>query len=401
MTTRAESPSGEPLGEFRLAVAAELARRLKPKREDAMPRLYGIRDNEDLREAGRQFLVTMANLGWATPHWPRKFGGPGFSAAEATVLSEELGRFDMPDLYPYDVSLRMVASVLMKFGSEAQQERWMEKIRLGEEIWCQLFSEPGAGSDLAGVTCRAVRDDDGWLLSGRKTWSSRAIYARWGLLLARSDATMERHRGLTAFALDMRSDGVNVQPIKQMNGDAHFAEVLLENVRVPDECRLGEVNGGWTVAMTTLANERAGLRTAGLGLRSRDVLRLLLDRPLDPVLRHEVIQAFIELEVAQLTSARVASAMVRGATPGPEGSGSKLRTASAMRRIADVALRVLGAEGMLDESFWSALALSVPSMSVRGGTDQIQRNIIGERVLGLPKEPSAEKKAPSSTPRRG
>jgi alkylation response protein AidB-like acyl-CoA dehydrogenase len=374
-----------PGPEFRAKIAAELGRRLPLKPADAVPRLYGIRDNDDLRESGREFLVAVADLGWATPHWPRDFGGAGFSAAQASVLVEELERFDVPDLYPYDVGLRMVASVLIKHGTAGQQQQWLEPIRTGAAIWCQLFSEPEAGSDLAGLTCRATPDGDGWRVSGRKTWSSRATYAQWGLLLARSDPDAERHRGITAFAVPIDAEGVTVEPIKQMNGDVHFAEVLFEDAYVPDSARLGDVHGGWRVAMTTLANERAGLRTAGLGVRSRDVLRLLLDRPLEPVLRHEVLEAFVELEVAQLTAARVSATMARGATPGPEGSGAKLRTSSAMRRLADVALRVAGPDGLVDDTFWSALALSTPSMSVRGGTDQIQKNIIGERVLGLPR----------------
>lgn len=384
--THANEP--EDPEDFRGYVRDILAGRLAPRDPDQPPSLFGIRDNADPLGRGRKYLETMADVGWATPRWPRELGGAGFTAAQATILSEELLRFEVPDLYPFDIGLRMVAAVLLKHGNDEQRARWLEDIRLGEQVWAQLFSEPEAGSDLAGLVTRARRENDGWRIKGHKIWSSRAPYASWGFLLARTDENVAKHAGITAFALDLSTPGVDIHELRQMNGDAHFAEVFLDDVFVPDDCRLGEVNEGWRVAMTTLSNERAGLRTTGLGLKSTRVLNSLLSQTSEPVLRAEVIDAFVELEVAQLTSARAAAKMARGAQPGPEGSGEKLRNGNAMRRLMDVALRVQGAGGLVDDDFWSALALTIPSMSIRGGTDEIQKNIIGERILGLPKEPS-------------
>ncbi len=242
------SPDDDPAA-FREYVREELARRLRPRTEGAAPHLYGIRDDDTQRLAGREFLLAFADLGWATPHWPASHGGAGFSPAQASIIGQELAAFDVPDLYPYDVGLRMVASVLFKHGTPEQRQRWLTPIRLGAQVWCQLFSEPEAGSDLASrrvarrvasrrvasrrvaslrvaaLRCGAVRTGNGWRLSGRKTWSSRATYAQWGLLLARSDPEAERHHGITAFAVPMSAAGVTVSPIKQMNGDEHFAEV--------------------------------------------------------------------------------------------------------------------------------------------------------------------------------
>jgi alkylation response protein AidB-like acyl-CoA dehydrogenase len=399
MTSSQHDVQGEALPEAPEALEAYfvsvLAQRLAPRDAREERSLLGIRDNDDPLGAGRAFLAELADLGWATPLWPTEYGGAGFTAAQATVLFEALERFQVPDLYQFEIALRMVSSVLIKYGTDLQRKRWLERIRVGLDVWAQLFSEPEAGSDLAGLTTRAAREEDGkWRVKGHKIWTSRAVYASWGLLLARSDEDVEKHAGLTAFALDMKSPGVVIRPIRQMNGDEHFAEVFLDDVVIPDDCRLGDVNDGWRVAMSTLSNERARLGGGGLrlGIRSRDLLlRLLEESAGAPALQAEVIDAFVELEVCRLTDARVAAKMRRGAQPGPEGSGAKLRHNDALRRLSDVVLRVKGPEGMVDDDMWTALALTVPSLGIRGGTDQVQKNIIGERVLGLPKEPSVER----------
>ena len=374
------------LERFRSTVRNTLATRLPARQNHDVPRLYGVGESEEDRERGRSFLKLFADLGWTTPAWPTQHGGAGLSSAHTVVISQELEAFDVPDLYPFDVGLRMVASVLLRHGTDDQRHRWLQGIRVGDDVWCQLFSEPGAGSDLGSLNCRAELIDGGWVVNGHKIWSSRAAYSQWGLLLCRTATTENKHHGLTAFALPMGADGVTVEPIRQMNGDDHFAEVLLREVRIEDDCRLGEIDAGWGVAMTTLANERAGLRTAGLGVHAQQVRGLLEMRPNDPLLRAQVLDVIIDLEVTRMTAQRAAAAIVMGATPGPEGSGAKLRSTALLEHLTEVALDALGDDSLVDDNPWAPLVLTVPSLSIRGGTSEIQRNIISERVLGLPRD---------------
>jgi alkylation response protein AidB-like acyl-CoA dehydrogenase len=343
---------------------------------------------------GRAFLAALAPGGWVVPTWPGDAGGRDASVDDAGVIAEELARFETPDLYPYLVGLHVVGPTLLALATPDQRRRWLPAIVDGREIWCQLFSEPGAGSDLANVSARAERDGDTWRVTGQKVWSSRAAYAAWGFLLARTDPDVPKHRGITAFALDMRAPGVDVRPLRQMNGDAHFSEVFLDRAPLVDADRIGEPGAGWRVARTALANERGALGTvsAGTSVSSRRLAALARRRGRadEPVVRERVAAAHVASEVARLTRARARAQAEAGRTPGPEGSGAKLAASATFKALTEAGIGVLGPGGVAgadptaDE--WRTLFLTAPSVSIRGGTDEIQRNIVGERVLGLPPE---------------
>jgi alkylation response protein AidB-like acyl-CoA dehydrogenase len=380
---------------FRLGVRAALGARLEERRAGAVPTMLGA-GSEEL-DAGRAFLAALADDGLAVPTWPRAHGGIDATPEEAAVVQQELAAFDVPDLYPYLVGLALVGPTLVAHGTHEQQARWLPAIRTGDEIWCQLFSEPNAGSDLANLATGARRDGGQWAVTGQKVWTSRGRYAHRGLLLARSDTTAAKHNGITAFGIDMHAPGVEVRPLRQMNGDAHFTEVFLDAVPVDDRDRIGDVGDGWRVALTTLAHERGAVATPGGSFLDPDrLVELVRDRGGvdDPVLRDRLVRLLVELRVISLTSRRARDRALAG-KPGPEGSGLKLRGAAACKAYADVAMRALGADGMCDPNgAWQTLFLTAPSLSIRGGTDEIQRNIVGERVLGLPGEPRVDRGVP-------
>ena len=373
--------------QFRAHVRAELAARLTPRADRDVPSVLGA-GSDDL-EAGRAFLAALAEGGLAAPTWPTAYGGMDATAEQASILNEELNAFERPDLYPFMVGISLVGPTVLTHGSDAQKDRWLARIRSGEEIWCQLFSEPDAGSDLAGLRCRAVRDGDQWRVSGTKVWSSRAHYSRWGLLLARTDFSVPKHAGITAFALDMQATGVEVRPLRQMNGDVHFNEVFLTDAPIDDDCRIGAEGDGWKVAITTLMHERSSIG-GGWGV-SREQVATLGQRARGPVDRDRLARILADLEVARLTGLRAKAAAQTGRPPGPEGSGGKLRMSATLKALGSLALD-LGA----DDEEWQTLFLTSPSLSIRGGTDEIQRNILGERVLGLPPEPRPDKDGPFS-----
>jgi alkylation response protein AidB-like acyl-CoA dehydrogenase len=376
-------------------VRAELTARLKPRTETARSVLGA--GNDDLA-AGREYLAALAGSGLAVPTWPHEYGGLGASAEELAQIRNELGAFAVPDLYPYLVGLELVGPTLLTHGTPDQCARWLPNIATGSEIWCQLFSEPGAGSDLAGLSTRAEAAGDAWRVHGQKVWTSRGAYSQWGLLLARHDTHVRKHQGITAFGIDMRTAGVEVRPLRQMNGDAHFTEVFLDDAVVPDTDRIGAVGEGWRVALTCLGYER-GASTAGSSSGLLDLTRLIAaasarGRLADPVLRDEIARVYTEARVMGFTAKR-ARDTARSGRPGPEGSGMKLRGSALFRDYTALAARILGPEIGLDpHGEWQTLLLTAPSLSIRGGTDEIQRNIVGERVLGLPEEPRVDRELP-------
>ena len=378
-----------------MALTADTVRRalaevLQPRDPDAPATVLGA-GTDDL-DAGRTYLGALAGGGWFVPTWPEEYGGRGASADEAAVIARELSTFAAPDLYPYLVGLALVGPTLIGHGTPEQCRRLLPAIATGEEIWCQLFSEPEAGSDLANLATRATRDGDVWRVTGSKVWSSRAHYSRWGWLLARTDAAVPKHAGITAFVVDMHAPGVDVRPLRQMNGDTHFNEVYFTDTVVPDDGRVGEVGGGWRVALTTLAFERGGGSAAGGGwsLGPDRLLALAHERgAVDPVRRDQLARVWVQAETARLTGRRA-----RGGAPGPAGSGAKARASATMKAIAGTALALRGADALLAGDEWHTLFLTAPSISIRGGTDEIQRNIVGERVLGLPGEPRLDRDVP-------
>ena len=384
------------MDDFRTFVRRELAARLAPRSADARTSVLGA-GSDDL-SAGRAYLRALDGSGLAVPSWPKEYGGLGATPEQVGIVRSELAAFAVPDLYPYLVGLELVGPTLIAHGRPDQCARWLPRIASGEEIWCQLFSEPEAGSDLAGLSTRAVRDGEEWLVNGQKVWTSRGAYARWGVLLARHDASVPKHRGITAFGLDLHSPGVDVRPLRQMNGDAHFTEVFLDDARVPDVDRIADPGDGWRVALTCLSYER-GASTAGGTSGLLDVGRLIAlaqqrGRASEPVIRDALAQLLIETRVMAYT-ARRARDSARAGRPGPEGSGMKARGAALFKSYAALATRIIGADATLDpHGEWQTLFLTAPSISIRGGTDEIQRNIVGERVLGLPEEPRVDRTLP-------
>lgn len=357
------------------------------------------------REAGpgeldgpRRYLDVLTEHRLATPRWPEHCGGRDLSGPDAEALDAVLADLQpsLPDLYPFLVGTIIVGPTLIAAGTREQQDRWCTPISTGAEIWCQMFSEPNAGSDMANVHTIATRDDTrgGWTLQGQKVWTSRAHYADWGFCLARTDPDRPKHKGLTMFALDMRDPGVEVRPLVQMNRDLHFNEVFLDAAFVPDDQVIGEVDQGWKVAMTALGFERAGaaMRRPDPGpLRAPAWIRELIDKGAvtTPEGRAAVVEAFVQAAVADLTERR-ALAAAQGGVPSPAGSGAKLRAVRAFRAMAAARQAVLGPYALLLDEPGTHDILTAPSMSIRGGTDEIQRNILAERVLGLPAEPKPD-----------
>lgn len=385
-------------------VRRELGRLLPPRTTGDRSAALGA-GSDDL-EKGRAFLATAVDGGWAVPTWPAELGGRGASLEEAALIDRVAKDFDVPDMYVYISGLKMVGPCVQLHGTREQQQRWLRPIADGSEIWCQMFSEPEAGSDLANVATRASRDGDEWVFDGQKVWTSRGTWARWGLCIARTDPEVPKHNGLTMFGIDMRSPGIEVRPLVQMNGDKHFSEVFMTGVRVPDSCRIGGPGEGWKVALAVLAQERAMVGEGGgeesAQTRAPSWLRTAADRrQLSSVtLRDAALRAFTIGEVARLTSARNAAEAASG-RPGPAGSGAKLRSVQRFKSEVYFTKDAAGAAGMLTEHDGHIEFLTAPSMSIRGGTDEIQRNILGERVLGLPADPRPDRDAPWSRSRRG
>ena len=387
---------------------------LKALLEARSPLARSLSDEETLA-AGREYLGVLATGGWMLPAWPRDGGGRGASAAESATIRAIVRKYPAPDLYPFFVGLHMVGPTLLKFGNDRHRESWLRRIADGSDVWCQMFSEPGAGSDLANVSTRATRTDSGWSVSGQKVWTSRGAYADWGLCLTRTDPELPKHAGLTMFAVRMAAPGVTVRPLHQMNGDDHFSEVFLDDVEVSDDARIGDEGDGWKIAHAVLAYERSSIggTTAGPrqasgrgkadGVRVPGWLRAVADAGQldDPVRRDAALRVYIDAEVARLTSARAAARARSTGVPGPEGSGQKLRLAGSAQRRAYLLTRLAGADGLLTSHRGYDATVTAPSLSLRGGTDEIQRNIVAERVLGLPAEPRADRDVPWSISRRG
>ena len=374
----------------------------------------------------------LADAGWGCPSWPVHAYGRGLDAAVAGVVGEELARAGAVGP-PAGSAMALAAPTILEHGSTALQQRLLRPIATGEHTWCQLFSEPGAGSDVAGLTTRADRDGDEWVVSGQKLWTTGAHTAAYGMLLARTDWDAPKHRGITWFALPMRQPGVEVRSVRQMNGYASFNEVFLTDARVPHDHVVGAVGGGWTVALTTLAHERglaparaAAGRGGPVGRTAREAAAeaeayartyvwypqragrpdLVATRASetgsasDPVVRQHVAAVTARERVARWSADRARAARAQGRAPGPEGSLAKLAASGVARASAVAHTATTGANAMLAGPASAAggtvaeILVSVPAVSIAGGTDEIQRTIIGERVLGLPREPQPEAKLP-------
>jgi alkylation response protein AidB-like acyl-CoA dehydrogenase len=339
-------------------------------------------------EFQREWQAKLHAAGWAGISWPKEYGGRGATLIEQAIFSEEMARTRAPR--PANVlGLVMGGPVVIAHGSEDQKERLLEPILSGEEIWCQGFSEPESGSDLASLKTRARAENGGWRVTGQKVWTTFAHEAKWCMLLARTDPDVPKHKGLTYFILDMEQEEVDVRPLRQITGEAEFNEIFMEDAYVPDENIVGEVGNGWMVGITTLMHERAGLGAASaVALRRdlEDLIALVRERGLDedPVIRDRVARLQIAAEALRLGGLRTLTQTMRTGIPGPEGSLAKWQWADANQELTELAADVLGPEG-LERSEWSYKFLRSRANSIEGGTTEVMKNIIAERVLGLPR----------------
>jgi alkylation response protein AidB-like acyl-CoA dehydrogenase len=418
----ASSPGPADLDAFRRAARAFLERHRSSKQgrgrseddevewgagRDDVAVFHNLSDDEERGrlEATREWQRTKFDAGFAMINWPERLGGRGLPTSYLRAYNTEESRFDVPsagELPP--TSLGLIAPTIAAYGTPEQHARFIEPLLRMDIIGCQLFSEPSAGSDLASLTTRAVRDGDEWVLHGQKVWTSGARFADWGLAIARHDVDVPKHKGLTAFLVPLDAPGVEVRPIRQMTGGANFNEVFLTDVRLGDELRLGPLGEGWRVALTCLGFERdhsggGGGGHVGGGFRQVLAAARHFDRAGDPVIRQVLADLFIHLRVAQYTNRRAAAALKAGQTPGPEGSLGKLLWTANMARVSDAICAVLGPRLMADTGEWGTYAwnehlLGAPGYRIAGGSDEIQQNIIGERVLGLPAEPRVDKDLP-------
>jgi alkylation response protein AidB-like acyl-CoA dehydrogenase len=340
-------------------------------------------------EFRRAWQRKLHEAGWAGLSWPEEYGGKGATLIEQSIFSEELARQRVP--LPANVlGLVMGGPMLIAHGDEAQKERYLEPILSGEEIWCQGFSEPESGSDLASLKTRAVKSNGRWKVTGQKVWTTYAHEAKWCMLLARSDQDAPRHKGITYFLLDMAQPGVEVRPLRQITGEAEFNEIFLEEAEIPDENVVGEVGGGWQVAITTLMFERAGLGAAAvLGLKRtmEDLVEVVRERGLDEdlVVRQRIAELQIGIEAMRLGALRGLTQTMKTGVPGPEGSLSKWQWADYNQGLTELGNEVLGSDGMRVSTDWSYRFLRARANSIEGGTTEVLKNIIAERVLGLPR----------------
>jgi alkylation response protein AidB-like acyl-CoA dehydrogenase len=372
----------------------------------------------------------LVDSGWGMPHWPKEWHGRGLPVGLTPAVDDELAAVNAVSVAKSGIRL-LAAATLLEHGSDMHKEKFLRRILTGEDTWCQLFSEPGSGSDLAGATTRADFDGTSWIVNGQKVWTTSAHHAQWGLLLARTDWDVPKHQGLSYFILEMSQPGVDVQPLKQMNGHASFNQVFITDAKIAPEFEVSTTGNGWAVAMTTLAHERRGADGLRHAARARDLpgriyeeeraelatvmepykwypqragrIDLVVDRAsatgasTQPHVRQAMARALIMSRSAEWTARRARAAQQLGRPQGPEGSLGKLAASNLARACSHVHTLISGTDAMLTgpqsplEGVVSEILLSVPATSIAGGTDEVQRNIISERVLGMPKEPRFDK----------
>jgi acyl-CoA dehydrogenase len=361
----------------------------------------------DVIAQAKAWQAKKTEAGWACLRWPKEYGGQDATPIESVIFGQEEGRYDLPPSI-YGIGHGMLGPTIMAHGTDEQKERFLPNMVKGEEVWCQLFSEPDAGSDLAGLKMSADRDGDDWIINGQKIWTTGAQYCKWGMLVARSDTNAAKHAGLTYFIVDMEVPGIEIRPIKQMNGQSGFNEVFFSDVRIPDNNRLGAEGDGWRVAITTLMNERSSIGgSMGGGGGIKDLIKQAQNveingRPAieDGGVRRKIADFAVRRSGLKYTGQRGLSALSQGQTPGPEASIGKLVAAVMGQDMGAFGMELQGAAGILsgddnpgDVSFQNTY-MAMPGLRLAGGTDEILRNIISERVLGMPGEPRIDKGRP-------
>ena len=364
----------------------------------------GEGEGESIVKRSQTWQAKKADAGWACITWPAEYGGRAAASAQSVIWNQEEARYRTPPSV-FGIGQGMLGPTIMAHGTDTQKSRYLKKMLRGEEIWCQLFSEPAAGSDLAGLRTTAVKDGSDWVVNGQKIWCTGAHYSKWGMIVTRTDPTAAKHAGITYFIIDMHSPGIEIRGIKQINGGTGFNEVFFSDVRIPDENRVGEVNDGWRGAITTLMNERASIGGGGGGAGFSELMRLAKETDWngqsalsDPSVRQRLADFYVRSKGLQYTGYRTLTAISRGTTPGPEASIGKLVGAPLRQQMASFACDLQGIMGGTldselspDEGLWQEMWLASPGLRLAGGTDEILRNILAERVLRLPPEMRADK----------
>ena len=395
------------VAEFRIRARAWLEanapRRASAGDADGEPGAAGIAEQ-------KAFQAKLYDAGFAGITWPREYGGQGLTNAEQIAFSQEARDFALPTS-AFIIGLGMPGPTILELGTEEQKKRYLPKMLRGEEIWCQLFSEPAAGSDVASLITTAARDGDEWVLNGQKVWTSGAQYSDFGAVIARTDPTVPKHAGITMFIVDMHSPGVTVRPLKVATGAAPFNEVFFDQVRLPADSVIGEVNKGWAAAVVMLRNERVAIgtlsapRMSPLAYDSLSRVAARLGRGTDPGLSRRLAELYARERAVRLFAQLLREEAMTGSDPGPRGSVAKLAGAELGMFAAEVAGQVLGpaAVGFESDDVRAVVTaiIAVPGGSIAGGTNEIQRNIIGERVLGLPKDPGVDRNTPFNQLRVG
>ena len=395
------------VAEFRIRARAWLEanapRRASADDADGEPFAAGIAEQ-------KAFQAKLYDAGFAGITWPREYGGQGLTNAEQIAFSQEARDFALP-VSAFIIGLGMPGPTILELGTEEQKKRYLPKLLRGAEIWCQLFSEPAAGSDVASLITTAARDGDEWVLNGQKVWTSGAQYSDFGAVIARTDPTVPKHAGITMFIVDMHSPGVTVRPLKVATGAAPFNEVFFDQVRLPADSVIGEVNKGWAAAVVMLRNERVAIgtlsapRMSPLAYDSLSRVAARLGRGTDPGLSRRLAELYARERAVRLFAQLLREEAMAGSDPGPRGSVAKLAGAELGMFAAEVAGQVLGpaAVGFESDDVRAVVTaiIAVPGGSIAGGTNEIQRNIIGERVLGLPKDPGVDRNTPFNQLRVG
>ncbi|MBX9472372.1 acyl-CoA dehydrogenase family protein [Microcella sp.] len=350
--------------------------------------LEGEAEERFLRQS-RDWQAKLADAGFAGLSWPKEYGGQGLSTTEEIIFAEEQSKFGVTTAV-FDVAIRMIGPTIIAHATEEQKQRFLPPMLRGEEIWCQFYSEPLAGSDLASVRTTAVRDGDGWVVNGQKVWTSGATYCQWAMLLARTDAEVPKHKGLTCFFVDMALPGIDIRPLRQMTGSSHFNEEFFDDLRLPGGSEFGAVGNGWRVVLTTLTYERAIMGGGHKGPSFDELRGLALAAPDQPGSdrRRELIDVYIGERMLDLLDARVQSALAHGRDPEMESSVKKIHHGRHISRTTRLGLDLQGAAGMVTDGpmgdHWAYEALNSPMYRIAGGTDEIQRNILAGRILGVP-----------------
>lgn len=375
------------------------------KKQSADESLPNLPLNETVERA-RKWQRTKADGGYACITWPKEYGGQGGTSIQNVIYSQEEAKYLVPSGV-YAIGLGMCVPTVLAWGTEEHKERYVDPAVKGDEIWCQLFSEPAGGSDVAGLRTKAERDGDDWIINGQKVWTSGAHYCDYGIVVVRTDPNVPKHKGLTMFIIDMKSPGVEVRPIKQMSGESDFNEVFFTNVRVPDSNRLGQPGDGWKVALTTLMNERLAVGGGG-GSDWEELMSLASDAELEKMaamangsVRERIADWYVQSQGLKYTRFRTLTALSKGETPGPESSISKVVSAAKMQDIGSFAMDLQGQAGIMRDRDTTPHSAGFQNQwiggagyRIAGGTDEILRNIVAERVLGMPQDIRVDKDKP-------